>query len=219
MLKRFRIIVLVLVSTASIWGAVAQAEGYKAVILNGKPSRLDIKTGVITTADSKSLPHNDVSKTVDSIKPVSTPAIIEIVAVRSNDKTSKQKGNVHRIQTGPTENIESLDDNEIRKSGSATFHTVEEGETLYGLSKKYQTSLGALQKANHLETTLITVGQILKVTHLSVIENASKSIWIVETGDTLYGIAKKNSTTVKRLKRLNQLQDNTIRVGQELQIR
>ena len=218
MLKRFRIIVLVLVSTASSWGAVAQAEGYKAVILNGKPSRLHIKTGVITTADGKILPHNDVSKTVDSIKLVSTPAIIEPLAVLSNDNTSKQ-GSVHRIQTGPTENIESIGDIKITGSGSAIFHTVGEGETLYGLSKKYKTSLGALQKANHLETTLITVGQTLKVTHLNVIENASKFIWIVEKGDTLYGIAKKNSTTVKRLKRLNQLQNNTIRVGQELQIR
>ncbi len=44
MRKRYRIQVLVLVSTASIWGAVAQAGEYKAVILNGKPSKLHIKT-------------------------------------------------------------------------------------------------------------------------------------------------------------------------------
>jgi LysM repeat protein len=219
MLKPFRIIVVVIISTASSLEAVAQGERYKAVILNGKPSRLNIKTGIITTTDGKVLSPHDVSKTADSIAQTSTIFTSVPLKDLSIDRALKQRDTTYRIKAEPIDVAEPLNNIKITESKGAIFHTVEEGETLYALSEKYQTSLGALQKANHLQTTLITVGQTLKVTQLDVIENDSKSIWIVVKGDTLYGIAKKNSTTVKRLKRLNQLQDNTIRVGQELQIR
>lgn len=46
-----------------------------------------------------------------------------------------------------------------------TFHTVVEGETLWGLANKYHTSIEAIKALNHFDTpsTLITVGQQLLV--------------------------------------------------------
>jgi flagellum-specific peptidoglycan hydrolase FlgJ len=41
----------------------------------------------------------------------------------------------------------------------------------------------------------------------------------VVKGDTLYSIARKFKTSVKRLKRLNNLRGNTISIGQELQLK
>ena len=42
--------------------------------------------------------------------------------------------------------------------------------------------------------------------------------YTVESGDTLYGIAKRFNTTVDKIKELNNLSSNTIIVGQRLLI-
>lgn len=41
----------------------------------------------------------------------------------------------------------------------------------------------------------------------------------VKAGNTLYSIARANGTTVKKLKRLNGLKSNTIRIGKRLRVR
>ncbi len=101
-------------------------------------------------------------------------------------------------------------------NNTTNFHIVQKGETLYSLSRLYNTTLGQLKQANSLETTLIMVGQKLKVRNF---ESAQTSgIWIVSKGDTLYSIAKKNNTTVASLKALNGLTGDLIFPGQELQL-
>ena len=47
-------------------------------------------------------------------------------------------------------------------------------------------------------------------------KNKEVPIYIVEPGDTLYSIAKKLNVELKSLKRVNDLKDNTIYIGQEL---
>ena len=47
----------------------------------------------------------------------------------------------------------------------------------------------------------------------------SDELYIVQKGDTLYGIARKNGLTVAELKRLNDLMTNTIRPGQRMRVR
>ena len=42
-------------------------------------------------------------------------------------------------------------------------HTVRKGDTLYGLAKKYGTTVSAIQKANALRGTTIRLGQTLKI--------------------------------------------------------
>lgn len=49
-------------------------------------------------------------------------------------------------------------------------------------------------------------------------EVAPKVIHVVVPGDTLYSISKKNNITVDRLKKLNNLRDNNIKIGQKLQV-
>ena len=49
-----------------------------------------------------------------------------------------------------------------------------------------------------------------------VAEVSNSSKYVVQKGDTLYGIAKRNNTTVELLKEINNLSDSTISIGQEL---
>ena len=50
------------------------------------------------------------------------------------------------------------------------------------------------------------------------VPSADTPVYVVQKGDTLYGIARKLHVDVSTLKRLNKLKDNTIYLGQELQI-
>jgi N-acetylmuramoyl-L-alanine amidase len=47
-------------------------------------------------------------------------------------------------------------------------------------------------------------------------ELVSNNYVIVNKGDTLYSIAKNNSTTVERIKALNSLTDNNLNIGQKI---
>jgi LysM repeat protein len=45
----------------------------------------------------------------------------------------------------------------------AVYHTVVKGDTLYGLSKRYGTTVEAIQRLNNLTVTTISIGQVLRV--------------------------------------------------------
>ncbi len=42
-------------------------------------------------------------------------------------------------------------------------HLVKKGDTLYGLSKRYGTTVGKIQKANGISGSMIRIGQRLKI--------------------------------------------------------
>ena len=50
-------------------------------------------------------------------------------------------------------------------------------------------------------------------------KKSSSTVYIVKKGDTLYSIARKYNTTVDQLKKNNDLSDNTLSIGQKLQIK
>ncbi len=96
------------------------------------------------------------------------------------------------------------------------FHVVQKGDNLFQLSIKYKTSLGELQEANNLETTLITTGQRLRVRNFTKVNNDAKDItfWVVK-----YSIAKDKGTTLNALMRINGLKSDVIKIGQKLQLK
>ncbi|WP_394555857.1 peptidase P60 (plasmid) [Priestia aryabhattai] len=96
-------------------------------------------------------------------------------------------------------------------SAFASTHTVEKGDTLWDLSKKYTTSVQDLKNTNKLTSNLIIPGQILKV------DNKEEK-YVVKAGDSLKKIATKYHTTVNTLIKLNpQISNpNLIIVGQNI---
>ena len=97
---------------------------------------------------------------------------------------------------------------------------VQKGDNLFQLSIKYKTSLGKLQEANNLETTLIKTGQRLRVRNFNKINKDNDvSFCMVKKGDTLYNIAKEKGTTVIALMRINGLKSDVIKIGQKLQLK
>jgi LysM repeat protein len=113
---------------------------------------------------------------------------------------------------------------------SGTVHKVQRGETLWGISRKYNTTVANIQKLNLLKSTTIRVGQSLKVKGQAVVTQKAKpattkvasstaTIYTVKSGNTLYGISKSHSITVKQLMDSNKLKSSTIYPGQKLVIK
>lgn len=94
------------------------------------------------------------------------------------------------------------------------YYTVKSGDTLYSIAKKYGITVDKLKDLNNLKSNMISVNQKLLVNDQK--KNQTTNAYVVEKGDTLYSIAKKYSTTVSKIKELNNLKSDTLSIGQEL---
>lgn len=93
---------------------------------------------------------------------------------------------------------------------SAENVEVKKGDTLWGLSKEYGTSVEDLLRWNNLNSDLIFPNQQLRV--------SSTENYTVESGDTLWGIAKYYGVSVNELMNTNSLTSDIIHPGQNLVI-
>ena len=71
-----------------------------------------------------------------------------------------------------------------------------------------------LKKINKLENNNLNIGDTIKVPTT----NEQYITYTVQKGDTLYQIAKIYNTTVKEIKSLNNIINNTLSIGQKLKI-
>ena len=85
-------------------------------------------------------------------------------------------------------------------------HRVQTGESLFSIAQRYGITVEAIRKENGFSGDSIGVGQTLKIP-LSGAETSSQRIYIVQSGDPLYLIAKRNGVSVKALLEANQLGD------------
>ena len=94
-------------------------------------------------------------------------------------------------------------------------YTVKKGDTLYSISKKQNIPIDTIIKLNNLTSSNLEIGQQLKLKRDSN-NSSNKNQYIVQRGDTLYSLALKYNTTVDKLRKLNNLNTNTLTIGQIL---
>ncbi|MFP2899495.1 LysM peptidoglycan-binding domain-containing protein [Corallococcus sp. 4LFB] len=101
-----------------------------------------------------------------------------------------------------------------------TTYSVRSGDTLSGLAQRFNTSVGSLQKTNHIaNANLIRVGQRLTVPDGFQAAPSKAGSYTVRSGDTLSGIAGRHGTTAAALAKANHIANpNKIYVGQKLTI-
>ncbi len=103
--------------------------------------------------------------------------------------------------------------NESNNNTNDTY-VVKSGDTLYGIAKRFNTTVNALKSLNNLSSDILKIGQILKIPSNS----STYSTYIVQKGDTLYAIANRYKTSVAALKSLNNLTSDILSIGQVLKI-
>ncbi|MFY8020680.1 MAG: LysM peptidoglycan-binding domain-containing protein [Bacteroidia bacterium] len=138
-----------------------------------------------------------------------------------------------KVYEDPIKNIETQkpvlsegtkpDENHDFRENLSFFHTVQKGETLYGISKKYGVRVDAIQFLNVLSGDSIEVGQRL------IINPAIKSadtkdpqtvpgVHVVRQGETLFSISRLYNLKPADIKATNNLSSDQIGIGQVLTI-
>lgn len=106
------------------------------------------------------------------------------------------------------------------------FYTVQQGDNLSTIAKKYNVSIEDLKQWNNLEDNNIQLESKLKIADIinnnddkdeSTPKTEIKNIeYTVQKGDNLGSIARKNNVAVSDLKTWNDLSDDTIQLGDKI---
>lgn len=95
------------------------------------------------------------------------------------------------------------------------YYIVKSGDTLYSIAKKYGLTVDELKKMNNLSSNTLSINQKLLVGNdMSTDDNYV--VYVVKSGDTLWGIASKYNTSVDKIKDINNLNSNNLSIGQKL---
>jgi len=118
----------------------------------------------------------------------------------------------------------------IPPEATYSIHYVRRGETVGGIARRYRTSISAIARLNRLNRRYtIYPGQRLKVPgryasssssakSRELVRDGEKLVYVVKRGDSLYQIASSFNTSVAEIKKRNNLNSNTLQVGQKLTI-
>ncbi|WP_320044111.1 LysM peptidoglycan-binding domain-containing protein [uncultured Desulfobacter sp.] len=107
------------------------------------------------------------------------------------------------------------------------YYRVRKGDTLSGIARKFRTSVSTIARCNKISRkSCLAIGKVLKIpgsgyksspkTTAKTYAKSTKITYTVRRGDNLWLIAKKFSTTTKRIKTLNKLSGNRLSIGQRL---
>jgi LysM repeat protein len=94
------------------------------------------------------------------------------------------------------------------------IYTVVKGDTLYKIANQFGVTVNDIIKANNLKSNTLQIGQKLSIPILKQ-ENIE---YYVQSGDSLWSIARKFNTTVDEIKKLNNLTTNLLNINQRLLI-
>lgn len=122
-----------------------------------------------------------------------------------------------------------IEDNDNSDLPEYVNYTVEAGDNLYDIAEKFGTTVDKIKKDNDLKSNTLTVGTVLIIDDKKKISSIEEcygldfdvplsSTYVVQSGDSLYSIAKKFGTKVDKIKQLNNLNNNILSVGQEIVI-
>jgi membrane-bound lytic murein transglycosylase D len=101
-------------------------------------------------------------------------------------------------------------------------HTVAAGESLWGIARRYGVEVSEVQRANRLAGTTIRSGQKLTIpggARVAAVAKAPPVVeYVVQSGDSLWSIARRHGSSVDAIQSVNELGERPIVPGQKLAI-
>ena len=170
--------------------AVANYKGYKYV----PPGGTSTNTYIVKSGDTLYKIAQKYNTTVDTLKQI-------------NNLTSNLLS-VGQILKLPTEQV-------TPPTTASENYVVKSGDNLYAIARRYNTTVSEIKKVNNLTSNNLSIGQVLKIPTVTPSQENAET-YIVQSGDSLYSIARKFNTTVSEIKKLNNLSSNLLSLGQVL---
>ena len=217
--------------------AVAEYAGYNYVAPGGA------NTYTVKSGDSLWKIANEYGVTVDELKKVNnlTSNVLNIGQILKLPNKEVESDNIYIVKSGDSfwkiANEYDVTVDELKKANNLTsnvlsigqklvipletvvsdqtYYTVQSGDSLWNIAKRYGVSVDELKKANNLSSNLLTIGQKLIIPGENF-NNHQK--YVVQSGDSLWKIANKYNVSVDDLIKLNNLNNTLLSIGQELLI-
>ena len=120
------------------------------------------------------------------------------------------------------ENIKATEKQREKSKGKETAtiqYKIKRGDTLSSVARRFDTTVAILLKLNNLKLRdKIYVGRKILVPLNTTGKNARR-IYTVKKGDTLFSLAKKNTTTIQELLELNNMKrEDTLFIGKRIRL-
>ena len=113
------------------------------------------------------------------------------------------------------------------------MYTVQKGDSLYSIAKKFGITVDEIKSLNNLTSNNLAIGEQLMIKSSTGDEPINPEeecigtgyvepqyiMYTVQRGDSLYTIARKYNTSVDNIKALNNLTNNNLTIGEQLKIK
>jgi len=151
-------------------------------------------------------------------------------------------GKILKIQSDNNPGSTAYGDNSNNRTANLTYYKVKKGDTIGEIARKFQVKVSDIVAWNNLKNNKILTGSRIKIYSNSSIydieedltdnnsrinerketvsnkKNSNSDFHVVKSGESLYSIAKKYNMSVARLKQLNNISTNKIKIGDKLKV-
>jgi len=151
-------------------------------------------------------------------------------AVKAKDTTNTA---IAAVEKKATKEI-VLEDSKKEIVDESEFYTVQKGDNLNTIAKKYGVTTAQIREWNNMEDTNVLLGsklKLIKAENAVIAETKAEKTehqiatsvkeqqqYLVKKGDSLFSIAKKSGVTVENIKEWNGIGNETIKPGMRLKI-
>jgi LysM repeat protein len=140
-------------------------------------------------------------------------SIEEFERQNPHTKNGLQAGHILKIQ-GQENTSASSGNVTIRKT-----HVVLKGQTLWGISKQNELTVDQLVNANaDILSGILQIGQVLRIPAPSSVNDSNSDTYLVQRGDTKYGLSKKYEVSIAELEEVNPHIVRMLMAGHTIQI-
>ena len=148
---------------------------------------------------------------------VTEPIIIEYGFLDNKGDAERIKNNWEKYAEAVVKAVAEYKNIPYGESIPSTTYTVQRGDTLWNIAKKFNTNVNEIKRLNNLKSNVLYVGQTLRVPEYYKAEDTNIS-YVVKRGDSLYSIARQYGVNVNDLKKINNLTSDLLSIGQIINI-
>lgn len=164
----------------------------------------------------------------NNLKNNSISAGAELKIIKNEKVVSTRKKEVKTLQTEKPETLATYENKDSKLEDTSkheSYYVVQKGDNLSSIAKSHDVTIQQLKEWNNLIDSNVKLGTQLIISNQSISENKATQLaltqtkiteYVVTKGDNLGSIAKKNKTTIERLKEWNTIENNNIQVGTKL---
>ena len=158
-------------------------------------------------------PPRKMSKAIDDENPV-----IESAVALDSDSKKSSKSSKKTPEPSSSKSTKKAPEN------TTIIYTVEAGDNLFAISRKYSTTVAAIREMNDMgNSSNIKVGQKLKIPGSAASAPSAPKVeevtHVVKKGEGLWDISRQYGVTIEDIVKWNGLKDTKIKINEKLKIK